>query len=220
MALPTDTLRDLARTLPAASRVFHQHRLDFCCGGGRPLSDVCSERGLDAAAILSLIESASRDGGNSTRWDQRPPADVVQHILDVYHAPLRPEIARLRDMARKVEDVHAEKATCPRGLAAHLEQMVGAVEDHLAQEEKILYPMIVSGNTDFVRMPIQVMLQEHDDHAEALRRTRSLTADLVAPEEACTTWRALYLGLEQLERDLMDHIHLENNVLFPMVLNG
>ena len=220
MPQTTDTLRDLARTLPAASRVFHTHRLDFCCGGGRPLADVCSEKGLDAEAILAQIESESRGVASAIRWDERPAAELVQHILDTYHAPLRPEIARLLGMALKVEDVHADKPTCPRGLAAHLEQVAQAVEDHLAKEEMILFPMIVSGNTGFARMPIQVMLQEHDDHAEALRRTRALTADLVAPAEACTTWRALYLGLAQLERDLMDHIHLENNVLFPMVLNA
>jgi len=221
MAKQTDTLRDLARTVPAASRVFHRYRLDFCCGGARPLGDVCAERGLDADTVLAQIESESRQQVDGfTRWDERSPGELVQHILETYHAPLRPEIARLRDMALKVESVHAEKQSCPRGLAAHIEQMAQAVDDHLTKEEQILFPMILTGNHGHVRMPIQVMLQEHDDHADALRRTRALTQDLVAPEEACTTWRALYLGLEQLERDLMDHIHLENNVLFPMVLNS
>jgi regulator of cell morphogenesis and NO signaling len=220
MAQRTDTLRDLARTVPAASRVFHRYRLDFCCGGAKPLGDVCAERGLDPDALLAQIESESKQADGFTRWDERTPGELVQHILDTYHAPLRPEIARLREMTLKVESVHAEKGSCPRGLAAHLDQMSQAVDDHLTKEEQILFPMIVAGNFGYVRMPIQVMLHEHDDHAEALRRTRTLTNDLVAPEEACTTWRALYLGLEQLERDLMDHIHLENNVLFPMVLNS
>ena len=106
MAKQTDTLRDLARTVPAASRVFHRYRLDFCCGGARPLGDVCAERGLDADTLLAQIESESRQQVDGfTRWDERSPGELVQHILETYHAPLRPEIARLRDMALKVESV-------------------------------------------------------------------------------------------------------------------
>jgi regulator of cell morphogenesis and NO signaling len=78
--------------------------------------------------------------------------------------------------------------------------------------------MILLGHGARAQMPIRVMMQEHDDHAVALARTRALTADLVPPPEACATWRALYLGLAELEADLHAHIHLENHVLFPRAL--
>jgi len=219
MPRSTTTLAELARTHAGASRVFQRYNMDYCCGGGRPLGQVCDELGVDPEVVLSELAAEESRRPQEVRWYDRPPAEIVAHILDTYHAPLRPEIRRLRDMALKVEQVHAEKPSCPRGLAQHLEFMAQAVEDHLRKEEEVLFPMIESGETGFVRMPVQMMIQEHDDHAESLRRTRALTRDFWVPDEACTTWRALYLGLEQLERDLMDHIHLENNVLFPKVLN-
>ena len=123
-------------------------------------------------------------------------------------------------MAEKVERVHAKKPTCPRGLARHLERMLDAVEEHLAKEEQILFPLIRGGHGPKAQMPIRMMLQEHDDHGAALARTRALTNDLVPPMEACATWKALYLGLGELERDLHTHIHLENHVLFPRALRA
>ncbi|MEW6271874.1 MAG: hemerythrin domain-containing protein [Thermodesulfobacteriota bacterium] len=115
--------------------------------------------------------------------------------------------------------MHGAKPSCPRGLAAHLATMSEEVEGHLAKEEQVLFPLIVAGVGERARMPMHVMMLEHEDHGESLRRTRELTANLVPPPEACTSWRALYLGLEQLEAELFEHIHLENNVLFPRVLN-
>jgi regulator of cell morphogenesis and NO signaling len=218
MIQPTETLGSLARRLPAASRVFYHHQLDYCCNGQRTLAEACAQAGLDGEALIQLIESAARPDDEARRLDSLAPAALVQHILDIYHAPLRGEIARLLEMARKVESVHADKSTCPRGLAAHLAGMAAAVDDHLAKEEQILFPMILSGNLAYARMPVQVMMLEHDDHGASLRRTRELTSGLQAPPEACATWSALYLGLQQLEHDLMDHIHLENNVLFPIIL--
>lgn len=218
MIQSSTSLAQLARTIPAASRVFHRHHLDFCCAGQRSLGDACTAAGLDAQTVATEIETESTIAPPSARWDELGPQALVQYILDTYHAPLRPELQRLYEMARKVETVHAAKASCPKGLADHLQFMVGAVADHLEKEEQILFPMIVEGKGQFAGMPIQVMVQEHDDHGESLRKTRRLTNDLRLPADACTTWHALYVGLETLERDLMDHIHLENNVLFPMVL--
>ncbi|MCA9587981.1 MAG: hemerythrin domain-containing protein, partial [Myxococcales bacterium] len=88
-------------------------------------------------------------------------------------------------------------------------------------EEQVLFPAIHGGRLGApVHMPIRVMMQEHDDHGENLRRMRELATGYVPPPEACATWRALYAGLEKLEAELMEHIHLENNVLFPRALNG
>jgi regulator of cell morphogenesis and NO signaling len=216
------TLADLATTIPAASRVFRRHALDFCCRGRRTLAEACAARSLDpdlVAAEIALEAARSQDEADGARWDLRPTAALVEHILARYHVPLRGELARLLEMAVKVERVHADKAACPHGLAAHLTTVSEEVERHLSKEEQILFPMILrSGGGGYARMPVHVLMLEHEDHGEALRRTRGLTADLVAPPEACATWRALYLGLEQLEADLFAHIHLENNVLFPRVL--
>ncbi len=214
----TTTLAELATAYPSASRVFHRYGLDFCCGGRRPLSDVCQERGLDEVTILDTIERESATEVPGPRWDTAPIPELVAFIVSRYHDRLRDELPQLVALARKVEARHAEKASCPRGLADHLVAVQDGVFSHLAKEENILFPLILDGVGRMATGPIRVMEQEHDDHRENLLRTRELTRDLIAPEEACTSWRALYLRLDALEGDLMEHIHLENNVLFPRVL--
>jgi regulator of cell morphogenesis and NO signaling len=214
----TKTLAELATSVPAASRVFHRHRLDFCCGGGISLADACAQRGIDVAGVASEIEAQTSNAPDPTPWVSAPLPALVDHIVERYHQPLRLEIPRLRAMAEKVEAVHADKASCPVGLAAHLANVEQEVTAHLLKEEQVLFPMIREGAGRLALGPIRVMLLEHDDHAANLRKIRELTGDLVAGPDACNTWRALYLGLEELERELMEHISLENNVLFPRVL--
>jgi regulator of cell morphogenesis and NO signaling len=212
------TLADLAVTHPAASRVFHRHGLDFCCHGRRPLAEACAERGLAVEEIVAEIADEQSGAEGLPRWDERPIPELVRHIVDYYHLRLRGELPDLVSLAARVESRHAKKASCPRGLRVHLEEVQRAVLQHLAKEEQVLFPMILGGRATYAAGPIHVMESEHRDHAENLQKTRALTADLVAPEEACPTWRALYLRLVQLEADLMEHIHLENNVLFRRVL--
>ncbi len=119
-----------------------------------------------------------------------------------------------------MEDAHADKPERPAGLADLLTEVRAAVESHLAKEEQILFPLILSGRGQMAHMPVQVMMQEHEDHGENLRRIRELTNDLQIPEYACASWRELYRSLARLEVELMDHIHLENNILFPRALAG
>jgi regulator of cell morphogenesis and NO signaling len=214
---PKSTLASLAIQVPAASRVFHRHRLDFCCGGQRSLEAACRERGLDPLTILSELE-AEASQPEDRDWGSAPLDELVAEILARFHEPLRAELPELLAMAKKVEAVHAAKEGCPKGLAAHLAQILQNVELHLQKEEQILFPMILAGKGAQAGGPVTVMEREHDEHGADLGLTRSLTTDLVPPAAACATWRALYLRLAQLERDLMDHIHLENNVLFPRAL--
>ncbi len=212
------TLADIAVSSPGATKVFLAHGLDFCCGGRRPLVEACAEKGLDADVILKAIEAAEAPTGDLSRWSNRPLAELADFIESHYHARLRAEIPDLIALAEKVERVHAEKPTCPHGLADHLKTMHAAVLDHLAKEEGILFPFIRAGRGRGAGGPIQVMEQEHDDHGRSLERLRSLTANLTPPPEACVTWRALYGRLGRLSDELMEHIHLENNVLFPRAL--
>lgn len=211
------TLAEIAVTHPAAVRVFHRHRLDFCCGGRRSLADACRERAIDPERILADIEAESAPP-DAVRWDEAPLPALVSFIVETYHQRLRAALPELIRMARRVEVRHGDKDTCPRGLADRLEAMHAEVLDHLRKEEQILFPLIVSGQGAAAAAPVHVMELEHEHHRENLLALRQLTADLTPPAEACTTWRALYLGLQELERELMEHIHLENNVLFRRAL--
>ncbi len=205
-------LSELATTIPAATRVFHRLRLDYCCGGRRSLEDACSEAGIDAAAVLAEIESVA-DADDSSLAD-RPPEAIAAHVTSRYHEPLREDLPRLAAMARKVERVHAAKPGCPLGLGAHLDAWGATLLEHLDKEEQVLFPSLTAADPAVVA----ALTREHDDHAAALRRTRALAGDLIPPPHACTTWRALYVGLDQLERDLMEHVHIENYLLFPRAL--
>jgi regulator of cell morphogenesis and NO signaling len=213
----------IAAEHPLATRVFARHGLDFCCGGGRPLREACEQRGLDARAILAEItqEIAEQPEEREARWDEAPLDDLIEHILATYHVPLQEELPRLEAMVRRVADVHrdtrpetwAELSAVYAGLKAELEQ-------HMAREEQILFPMIRRGQGAMAGGPIAIMEHEHDSTGRALDRLRELTGGYEVPEGACNTWRALWHGLAALEQALHQHIHLENNVLFPRALRA
>lgn len=217
---PSSTLADLAVAFPAASRVFRRHGLDYCCHGRRPVSEACAERGLDADALLSEVSAETRAASDVETWSDRPLPELVERIVSWYHARLRAELPLLLQMARKVEAVHAEKTTVPAGLTDHLEALTRTLLDHLEKEERDLFPILLSGRVGAPSVTIVALEREHEDVALALQKTRALTTDLVPPAEACTTWRALYLRLDELEGELMEHVHLENNVLFRRALSA
>ncbi len=215
-----DTLGQVATAHPASTLVFLRHRLDFCCGGGQKLGEACRRIGLDPDAVVAEI-AAEGSSSAPERWDTRPLPDLIDFILTRYHEPLRLDLPALLAAARRVERVHARKGSCPHGLASLLEQLDAEIRQHLAKEEQVLFPALRAGSGGAsVHMPVRVIMQEHDDHGASLRRLRELATDFSPPPEACATWRALYAGLEKLESELMEHIHLENNVLFPRALNA
>jgi regulator of cell morphogenesis and NO signaling len=212
----------LAAEYPLATRVFARHKIDFCCGGGLPLADVCATKGLDPERVLDEIRTEiAPAGADVDRWVDAPLSDLIDHIVTTYHAPLQEELPRLDAMAEKVVRVHGEKdperllelLTVFRGLAAEL-------DTHMMKEEAILFPMIRRGQGTGAHGPVTVMVREHEDAGDALRRLRELTRDYTVPEGACNTWRALWAGLAALETAMHEHVHLENNILFPRALAG
>ena len=223
MKIAADTpVGRIASEHPIATRVFARHQIDFCCGGGRPLSEICEARRLDAGAVLKEIEAElSSTDFEAERWDEAPLADLIDHIEKRYHRRLDEELPRLEHMARKVLRVHGEKApdVLPDLVATFL-QLKDELQQHMMKEENVLFPMIRRGRGSGAGAPISVMEHEHDSAGEALRRLRDLTDDYRVPEGACNTWRALWSGLAALEEDMHQHIHLENNVLFPRALRS
>lgn len=211
------TLGELTTQYPSAAKIFYTYGLDYCCGGKQPFENACREKNLDPAKVLAEIQSQDGNSSGSIRWEERPLGELIDYILTRYHAPLRDDLPRLIDLAGTVEEVHADNADCPKGLKDHLIAIAGAVESHLAKEEQVLFPLIKSGETQGAFNPIKVMTLEHEEHGENLRKTREITGDFHLPGDACATWTELYRSLERLEKDLMDHIHLENNILFPRV---
>jgi regulator of cell morphogenesis and NO signaling len=223
MMIQSDSIvGQLAAEHPLATRVFHRHGIDFCCDGGRKLQEACAAQGVDTGMVLEEIR---KELSNTTipeeRWGQAPLEDLVQHILVAYHGPLKEELPRLESMARKVLEVHGDKD--PETLSELVEVYAGLkaeLSQHMVKEEKILFPMIEQGQGAMAGGPVSVMKQEHDSAGAALRRLRELTKDYQVPPGACNTWRALWHGLAALEESLHQHIHLENNILFPRALGS
>jgi regulator of cell morphogenesis and NO signaling len=207
---------------PLTTRVFARHGIDFCCGGGKPLAEACSAIGVDTDSVIAELEKEIHGAAApETRWDEAPLGDLIEYILRHYHDSLKEELPRLEAMARKVNDVHGDKD--PERFAGILRTFLAIKEDidqHLPKEEQVLFPAILAGHRHMLGGPISVMEMEHEALGEMLRQLRSLTGDYVVPAEACNTWRALWIGLEAFERDLHEHIHLENNILHKRAYNG
>jgi regulator of cell morphogenesis and NO signaling len=214
MSIPsqTSTLAELAVSYPTASRIFQRHRLDFCCKGSRSLDAACRDVALDPNNILAEILESEEP---TTNWNEASLADLVAHIVNRYHKPATLELSDLISMAQRVEARHGDKPNCPKGLAALLIRWSDELLFHMQKEERVLFPLFLEGHGQNARGPVHVMEAEHSAHGEALTEIRHLTDNFFPPEEACSTWRALYLRLESFERELMEHIALEQEVLFP-----
>lgn len=143
--------------------------------------------------------------------------EIIEHLLYRYHDRHRQQLSELIPMAKRVELVHGWQAECPAGLTSQLETMQRELEEHMRKEEEILFPMITHGMRLVARQPVKLMRQQHDDHVQALKVIEKLTNNITLPDGACNTWRNLYCGLETFRKDLIDHIYLENNILFNRI---
>ncbi len=214
---PRQAIGQIAVELPGATAVFRRLKLDFCCGGQVPLEQAAADKGLDLQAVVDELSALQRP---NELPDAGTPTELIDHIVARYHEVHRAQLPELVRMARRVEAVHRDNPNTPHGLADALEEMQQELLTHMQKEEAILFPMLRSGGNAFVTQPIGMMRSEHVDHGEALEQIARLTNDITPPMGACNTWRALYAGLAQLSDDLVNHIHLENNVLFPQFEAG
>lgn len=206
------TVGEIAANLPGATVVFRRFGLDFCCQGNVALDESARRQGVDLAEVERAL--AALDGAPDRRSAPVATPALIDHILARYHETHRRELPELVRLARTVEKVHAARADVPRGLADLLARMTSELEQHMAKEEVILFPAMKRGGLP-LDAPIACMRHEHDDHGAHLRQLDTLTNGITLPAGACRTWQALYAGLAKLQDDLMEHIHLENNVLFP-----
>ena len=199
--------------IPGATAVFRRLKLDFCCGGQQSLDSACASKGLDTNAVLSEIQALQQ---REAAPEAPAPSELIDHILRRYHEVHRQQLPELIRMARRVEAVHRDHPNVPQGLAGHLETMEQELLAHMAKEEQILFPLLKQGGHPMVVHPIGMMRHEHVSHGAQIERLAELTHQHQPPAGACNTWQALYAGTARLTEDLIAHIHLENNLLFPV----
>lgn len=228
MITPNTKVADIAAESLAAIRVFQKYGIDFCCGGQKPLAEVCQKKNLAADAVTAELEAALKvPAPDQTDWSARPLRELTEYIVARHHSYLRTELPRIQAWLDKVCSKYGEQDKAILGL---LPETFGALrselEGHLPKEENILFPWIgrfesaVASGEEPPRLPfgtfdgpINVMEHEHENAGDALRILRESTRNYTPPPHACRTYRALFEGLEELEADLHMHIHLENNVL-------
>jgi regulator of cell morphogenesis and NO signaling len=211
---------------PATSRLFEKLGIDYCCGGNRPLEQVCAEKQIDPEEVLERLYDAVEERGDesSADWLEAPLAVLCDHIEVTHHANLKMELPRLTQIVAKVARVHGDSHPELAGVERALAALRAELEPHMFKEEQILFPAIrwleqTASRPAFpfgtIANPIRMMEHEHDDAGTALQQIRELTRDYRVPEGACNTYRAMLEGLHALEQDMHVHVHKENSILFP-----
>ena len=224
-----DTVGNLVANKPALSRIFEQAGIDYCCGGKKTLAEVCEKKGIDAQAFLANLE-----GFVSTSADEpvvNPVAmtltELADHIEQTHHAYLKSELPRLDWMTEKVAAVHGDTDVRLHAIRKTFLALSQEMASHMMKEEQILFPMVrqleasetvPTFHCGSLANPIRQMELEHDQAGSALERLHELTDGYTPPDWACNTYRAMLDALSHLQRDMHQHIHKENNVLFPRAL--
>lgn len=230
----TKTIREIALEMPQTIRVFEDHNIDYCCGGRRPFAEACESAGIDPKLLSEQLEKALSGEAILSESDppeRKSPSDLIDYIVAKHHVFTRSEIVRLNTLLQKVCDKHGAK----QGELYRLRDVFGEMSEdmllHMRKEESVLFPFIVQMEMaaagkflafpppfGTVQNPVRMMMREHDTVAEQFRKMREITGDFTPPQDACPSFKGLYFGLHDLEKDLHRHVHLENNVLFEQAV--
>ncbi len=224
-ALEFETVGQLVAEIPARSRVFERLGIDYCCGGKRPLNTVCAEKGLNPRDVVRELETC--EGAQQTSqhdWIHASLTALANHIEMTHHAFLKVELPRVSALLAKVAKVHGAEHPELKKVEVVFHHFRAELEQHMTKEEQILFPMcrqlesasVAPGfHCGSISNPIRVMEAEHDAAGEAMGAFRKLTNDYKPPKDACGSYLAMLEGLEHIESDMHQHVHKENNILFP-----
>jgi regulator of cell morphogenesis and NO signaling len=216
------TVAEIAAGSLEAVWVFERLGIDYCCGGKRPLEDVCREKGYEPVQVQEQLDAAMNAPAETARdWNTAPLAELIGHIVSRHHEYLKRELGPLEARVEKVYGVYNQRyGPTLQGLPEVVAGLSSELLLHLQKEERILFPAILGQGMHAcgVAAPISVMEAEHESAGAALARIREITGNYSIPEYACVTYRSMIAGLKELEQDLHMHIHLENNILFPRAL--
>jgi len=228
---PSKTVRELALASPNATRVFEKARIDYCCGGDRLLGDACEAAGLEIHQLEQMMKESADPKRGTIDFQELTLVELIRHILNNHHEFTRHEIARLEVLVEKVVTAHGQNHAELLAVKSLLGQLFRDLTQHMFKEEAILFPFVAELEQaaqqkrprayppfGTVNNPIRVMTMEHDTAGDILRELRKLTSDYAVPADACASYQTLYRSLEALENDLHQHIHLENNILFPRAI--
>ena len=230
----TRTVREFAVENTGATRIFEKFGIDYCCGGGRSLEQACEKANIPIDRVLDALEMAeetTRAAQQVHDWNREPLSELIAHIKRTHHEYTREETARLTALLQKVYSVHGKNHPELFEIRETFEGMAQELTTHLMKEEMVLFPYIermeeaviqsepvLPAPFGSVQNPVAMMEHEHDAAGEALRAIRKATSEFTPPADACVSYQTLYKALAAFEADLHQHIHLENNILFPRAI--
>lgn len=223
---PETTVGAIVAARPILARVFQRVGIDYCCGGKIALAEACVRQNLDPKTVVAMLDVAA-----SLATAGQPEVDaaamtltqLADHIETTHHAYVKTELPRLLEMAERVAHKHTWKDARLPEVHETVLALTKEMFSHMQKEEQILFPMVrqleagTAGqfHCGSVANPIRQMELEHESAGAAVARLRELTDGFTPNDDACNTHRALLAGLAEFEGDLHQHVHKENNVLFP-----
>jgi regulator of cell morphogenesis and NO signaling len=220
----TKTVKEIAIEFPYATRVFEKLGIDYCCGGAKSLTDACTAAGITWNELQNLLDTAAPKSSPQINWQTKSVTELVQYILDKHHVYTKEALLRIKNLLAKVCSVHGQNHPELHQLNKAFQSLSNELGPHMFKEEQILFPYILEleQGSQFaecpfgtVSNPIRMMMYEHDNAGELLREMRQISGGYTTPADACVTYNTLYQALVEFEQDLHEHIHLENNILFP-----
>ena len=225
------TVREIVLEMPASVGVFERLGIDYCCGGDKRLDDACQAAGRPVQEVLRSLEAvktATQADAGATDWSRESLGSLMNHIVGKHHTFCQQEVARLEPLLAKVSEAHGAQHPELHRLKSLFSGMSKELLMHLVKEEQTLFPYIarmeeaVTRGARFprppfgtVQNPVRMMVLEHDNAGAALHEMRKLSRDYQIPPDGCNSYRALCDGLKTFESDMHQHVHLENNILFP-----
>jgi regulator of cell morphogenesis and NO signaling len=222
MTLSLDApVADLVTDRPARARIFERLGIDYCCGGDHSLAEAARKNDLDPETVMQMLDAATdaSSPAHTTDWTEAPLGELIDHIESTHHDYLRCELPRLGRLLTQVAQAHGAQVPWAHDVLDVFRDLKADLEAHMQSEEERVFPSIrrlANQETDNVdEEGIEQMIDEHDETGAALEQLRDLSGDYTPPENACPKFRAAMDGLRELEEDVHQHVHKENNVLFP-----
>jgi regulator of cell morphogenesis and NO signaling len=225
------TVREVALNIPESTRLFEKLKIDYCCGGNKPLAEACASAGVDFDNVMELLAGVKQSDAKfegAEAFQNLSATELITHILDTHHVFTKSEMDRLQPLVDKVFAAHGGSHPELVHVAELFMRLCADLRPHMFKEEQILFPYIVAtaeaadqnrtapfAPFGTVNNPIRMMMREHDTAGQILRELRAVTSDYKIPDGVCLSYQTLYQALENFEKDLHQHIHLENNILFP-----
>ena len=223
----SEKIGDIVARFPKAGEIFTEYAIDFCCGGFRSLSEAIKEQGLDEKIVLGRLGKSYQETLGTDRkdidWRQEPTTNLIDHILNTHHVFMRRELPQLSDLSTTILRVHgASHGEVLSKVHRLFHNLKMEIDQHLIKEEEIVFPLIrdyvensASSQLEKIVDMNRELMKEHDGAGDVIKELRKVTDQYSVPSDGCPTYIMTYSKLEDMESNLFQHIHLENNILFP-----